>query len=207
MRYNVYRFTSPTDPRHRHADSLDTLFQGMDSFGRFHDELDAVEAVRGVYPDAVAMPVILEVGSGSVMVLGLLESSSVPTDPSGRIPFVMLVQAVGDNGNDRMRMRKQQQFTERLWQAPVADPKTDIDFYKVEVRATDLRASASVPAAVGRDMSGRLVIRVEVGGVSMSMTFDDPRATLSRTPSASSSGEPDAFDAAATTTCPKPPNQ
>jgi hypothetical protein len=204
MRYNVYHFASPTDPRHRRADSLEELFGGM-QVEQYSDELDAVAAVRKAHPNAVAMPMQLQVGSGSVLVLGVVASTQTPIDPNGRIPFVTLVHATANNGPDRARMRKQQQFTERLWQAPVAQPKTDIDFYKVEVRATDLRASASVPAAVGRDATGRLVIRVEVGGVEMSMTFDDPRATLSRSPSASSSDEPDAFDAAATT-CQKPSN-
>jgi hypothetical protein len=182
MRYLILRPVSPTDPRHLAIESLPHLHELFPLTVECSLEEEAVESVRAMYPDAIAMPVPFRVGSGEMFLLGIL--ASIATRPNGNedinsiaIPFVLLVQAVAEDAIDRRTLKDRKQFTSRAWQPPVVDPAGSVARYVVELRASDLATPVRTHATVGTH-DGKLAIRCAIGGVAMSITFEDPSAVL-----------------------------
>lgn len=182
MRYQVLRPKSPTDPRHLKLESTEHLNEVCPMIVEASIEDEAVEAVRAMYPDAIAMPVPFKLGSGEGFLLGILES--IATRPSGDsdvhadpIPFVLLVRATADDAVDRRTLRDRQQFSRQLWQAPVIDPTDNISRHTVELRASNLPNPVRTKAVCG-EHNGRLTIRCVVDGVALSITFESPDAEI-----------------------------
>lgn len=180
MRYLILRPKSPTDPRHLLIQSTEHLHEIFPMLVETALEEEAMESVRAMFPDAIAMPVPFKIGSGEAFLLGILENiSAAPPDTSTHdangvaFPFVLLVQAVPVDAIDRRTNRERGQFTRRLWQAPVVDPVDNISRYTVELRSSDLPNPVRTKAVVG-ERDGRLTIRCAVGGVALSITFESP---------------------------------
>jgi hypothetical protein len=184
MRYMILRPSRPTDPRHLGIESTPHLHEVFPPTVECSLEEEAVEAVRLMYPDAVAMPVPFRIGSGDVYLLGILENISArPPSLDGHdidgvtFPFVLLVHALAVDALDRRTNKERKQFTSRLWQAPVVDPTENVSTVWVELRASDLPNPVRTKAVVG-ERDGRLTIRCSVGGVAMSITFEAPDAVV-----------------------------
>jgi hypothetical protein len=139
-------------------------------------EGQAVAYVRRLLPDAVAMPVPVAIGSGQTFLLGIVADGSRRIDPDGEIPFALCVQAVAQNDADRHRAKKGPVFDRLLWKVKPVCPEL-AQSYKVELRASDLDVPAYVDAKVGHH-NGKLVIYVELGGIEMSLGFDDPELVI-----------------------------
>jgi hypothetical protein len=178
MRYQILLPDQPLDPRKVGVNSLARLYEVMRCTVECDLEEEAVQSVHDVYPSAVAMPIPLPVGSGEVMLLGILEDvRKAPGFSDAEIPFVMFVYAVAEHAADRKVIQKREQFSRRAWRTPVQVPSRDARVHPVEVRAADLESPMRVDAQVGR-VGGHLVIHCDVGGITMSVRFEDPALDL-----------------------------
>lgn len=178
MLYQILLPPAPLDPRQLGAASLDRLYEAMPCLIECDLEEEAVQAVHNVHPGAIAMPVPVPMGSGEVMLLGILDDvRKVPTETAPGILFSMFVYAVAESGSDRTRIKERKQFSRRAWRTPVQVPNLDVRTQPVEVRAADLETPMRVEANVGR-VSGHLVVHCEVGGIAMSIRFEDPALEL-----------------------------
>jgi hypothetical protein len=178
MLYQILLPPEPIDPRDLEIDSLQRLHEIMPCTIECDLEEDAVQAVHDVYPSAIAMPVPVSLGSGKIMLLGILDDvRKAPTDDVSGVAFAMFVHAVAEHVGDRGRIKNLLQFSRRAWRTPVQVPSRDTKAHAVEVRASDLETPMRVEAKVGR-ISGHLVIHCEIGGIAMSVRFEDPAVDL-----------------------------
>lgn len=178
MLYQILLPPAPLDPRQLGAASLDHLYEAMPCTLECDLEEEAVQAVHDVHPGAIAMPVPVPMGAGEVMLLGILDDvRKVPTETAPGILFSMFVYAVSESHSDRIRIMNRKQFSRRAWRTPVQVPNRDVRMQAVEVRAADLETPMRVEAKVGR-ISGHLVVHCEVGGITMSLRFEDPALDL-----------------------------
>jgi hypothetical protein len=183
MRYTILRPHEPTDPRFCDFDSLLAMRDALPPVSDTDVEEDAVDEVRRLFPDALAMPVGVRVGAGQIVLLGLVNALK-RIDESGRIPFVLFVQAIPETPRDKQRIRDGLQFHRTMWRPPVLRPPTpdSSQDFDVHVRATDLDAFAIVPLRVFRRLdNGKTVLYAEVGGIELSIEFQEP-ALLVKTP-------------------------
>lgn len=175
MRYTILKPSGPFDPRRAEYPSLDHLREKMPSTADCELESQAAEAVRELYPDAIAMPVPIRIGSGEMLLLGILACAQ-PVDLEGPIPFVGFVQAVPQHNMDQVAIKKRRQFNRTLWKAPVLAPRGDAHEVKVELRASDLEIPSRVVARMYRradKRGGRPVLYLDLNGVEMSVEFLD----------------------------------
>ena len=184
MRYLILRPVSPADPRHLAIDGIPHLHELFPLTVECESEEEAVETVRSMYPDAVAMPIPLKIGSGEMFILGIVADvtdAPVParwSDPTDVvIPFVLLIQAVAEDSRERKDIRDRAHFSAHRWKAPVREPTDNVVEYTVELRATDLANPVVTTARVG-EHDGRLTIYCVIGGIEMSMKFTEATARL-----------------------------
>ena len=175
MRYTVYHFDQPFDPRYGALSSLDDLGERSVS-GRegesYPSEIAAARALRERYPDLIAMPVPVDVGSGSIMFLGILPEPRV-TNPKEEIPFVALVHAKAEDVHDKKTIAARKQFSREPWRAPVLVPKYGgLIVRKAEVRATGLEVPMIVDVKIGR-VGDRLVNYFSFPGTEVSIAFEN----------------------------------
>jgi len=195
MRYTVYHFDTPFDPRYGALSALDEpaersvsgpapcsrrqrLLREVVSSApsrrgtktEFFNEQDAARALRERYPDLIAMPVPVDVGSGSIMFLGILPEPRV-TNPKEEIPFVALVHAKAEDVHDKKTIAARKQFSREPWRAPVLVPKYGgLIVRKAEVRATGLEVPMIVDVKIGR-VGDRLVNYFSFPGTEVSIAF------------------------------------
>jgi len=167
MRYLILAPTDPIDPRHLELKSSDALHELAPVVMDCASEKHAAQFVRNRYPEAVAMPVPVTIGSGKTVFLGFVDDPSRKIDPDAPIPFVMFVQCVP---------QKAAGFTREFWKIPVVKPEM-AKTHQIDLRHTDLDVPVFTEARVGTH-NGRLAIHVEIGGVEFSIRFQDPRAQL-----------------------------
>ncbi len=168
------------DPRGLKLASSDALHKAAPVIGEADTEDEAARAVRRLEPDAVPMIFQVPVGSGHMVLLGLLNDQFARqrVNVEAEIPFVMFVQAVPEYDADRQRLKKGHGFTEDTWRLRPVCPDL-YESHEVELRATDLRVPAFTQARVGYH-NGRLTVFVEVGGIELSMTFTDDLQLVER---------------------------
>lgn len=175
MRYQLLKPDEPIDPRNQIYDSVATLHAAMPPVlpNGFDLESDAADELHELYPNGLAMPVPLKVGSGTVWMLGVIEDVSAPINPDATIPFVMFVQAIAERDRERARISTHMHWNKKLWRTPVAKPDRDHAVVDVELRATDLDNPAIVEATFGKAPDGRTIIYLEHNGVEMSLAFKE----------------------------------
>ncbi len=195
MRYQILVPPNPTDPRELEIKSSDMLNDVLPIVMDCETEAQAVRYVRARYHDAVAMPFPVKVGSGEIVLLGIVPDPQRVIDPHGEIPFVMFVRMVAQHDADRHRLKKGPAggFDRTLWKVPVINPEL-ASTYQVDLRATDLEVPTFTGAHVGSH-EGRLVIYVNVGGIEMSIRFEDPRVQLIVSSGSASTVDSDGRDA------------
>ncbi len=178
MRYMLLIPEFTIDPRHLDTKSQDEFLLCFKSSSKLDHEVDAVESVRGMWPDAIVLPVPIRIGSGSAVVLGILPNIYKHDLHRGKsdIPFVAVVQAISEaSGEARAAARKNGAdgpWTRKLWRVPVDDRGVSIDDVDVELRSsghdTPLPMKMRVTFHEGRAIfAGRTP-----GEVDMSFSFD-----------------------------------
>lgn len=176
MIYQILNPLEPLDPRQAKIDSLMRLYEIMPSLVECDLEEEAVREVHDRYASAVAMPVPVPIGSGEVFLLGIL--ADVRDAPNLKeIRFPLFVHAVAETARDRKLVKERNQFSRRAWRTPVRCPTKEARTFKVEVRASDLETPMFVDATVG-EIAGRLILHCEIGGIAMSVHFEDPAVHL-----------------------------
>lgn len=182
MRYQVLKPAVPLDPRALSLGSVDELLKHAPAVVECDLELEAVHAVRDVIPDGPAMPLPLQIGSGTTTLLGFVVDATKHYKITDEIPFVVFVRPVAENDRDRAIIRRGAAFDRMKWKMPVHEPQvTTATFHEVEVRGTDLEDAVHTHACVGRLADGRLVITTEVAGIAVSIAFKDPNLRIADT--------------------------
>jgi hypothetical protein len=175
MRYTILRPSEPVDIRLLDFDSADHLRERF-AVASDHDlESDVVRAVREEYPDAVAMPVPIKIGAGESQLMGVLPSIRAPREREGRIPFVLIVQAISESDIDRRAIRKNAQWNRTLWKSTVLRPRVE-DFERVDVNVqfADMEQPMPLKATVWRRRdSGTLVLMIDTGNGAVSIEVCD----------------------------------
>lgn len=184
MRYMILKPQAPIHPQQLDVASLDHLYAFAPVIVEAKSEREAVSAVRKVHPGAVAMIMPAQIGVGRVCLIGLIDDDTQrrQVDIDKPIPFALLVHPMADTDADRqfMKRRPQDAFDRALWKVPPQSP----DLFKahgIELRATDLDVPGFTTAKVGH-IDGKLVVYVEIGGIEMSMHFDNPALQLVELP-------------------------
>lgn len=165
----------PADPRHVTIKNMNHLYDMFAPQVECETEEEVVRVVRAAYPNAIAFPMPVRVGSGTLMMLGVLsDSAKFPRgqDPrSAMFPFVMVVSAWADSACDRKLLNRNRQFNTELWRAPVIVPDEDVCTHAAELRSSDLGYPAQVNVDVGR-ANGHIVLHLSFLGVEMSLVFN-----------------------------------
>jgi hypothetical protein len=178
MRYQILKPDDPLDPRKHVFDSVGTLLAAIPLVIDTDLESEAAEDVFDRYPNGLAMPVPVKVGSGTVWMLGIIKDISTPLNPDAEIPFVLFVQAVAERDRERARISTHMHWNKKLWKTPVAKPRGISVVTPVELRASDLDNPTIVSALVGVMPDGRCVVYCEHNGVEMSLVFNEPGVGL-----------------------------
>lgn len=180
MRYVIRRPASPVRPNETipSQEHLDKLWPRVTVDGRVGEQTWTVEAylagyVRETYPESIALPFPVRVGSGELIMLGIIESARVAFNQNEPLPFVWVIQPVGDGSSrERARIGSPTVFDRGLWKPAIFKPDAaTTEILPVEVRATDLAAPVTTSARVGR-VNGKLCIYLDVDGVELSVVFD-----------------------------------
>ncbi len=183
MFYRVLFPAIPRDPRHLHHASLTALVEwivGGDQ-STWYDlprlsEAEAARDVRERWPDSVAMPMTVRVGSGAMAVLGVLESIRSPHPVTSEevatfeIPFVALVLAIPETTADKKPGR---QFHPAAWRVPPRRPDNVLEVHQeVELRSSEIDSPILLDVIEGTDASGRRVLHGQWGaGLEMALVF------------------------------------
>lgn len=180
MRYLVLKPATPTDPRKLHLVNHDALLAAAPAIADCELESEAVMTVREMYPDAVAMPIPVQIGSGTEWLMAVVADSDADVGaPEAEIPFVLFVRAVPERGRDKQRIADNASFDRKKWKSPVHHATaTTANPFEIELRGTDLDTSVMATAIVGRLPDGRTVITTEVGGIEVSIAFKDRNVGL-----------------------------
>lgn len=179
MRYQVLKPAASLDPRSLALGSIDELLAHAPAIVECDLEIEAVNAVRDVVPDGPAMPMPVQVGSGTTMLLGFVADATQHYKVNDRIPFIMFVRPIAENERDRAIIRRGAAFDRMKWKMPVHTAQvTTATFHEVEVRGTDLEDAVHTHACVGRLADRRLVITTEVAGIAVSIAFKDPNLQI-----------------------------
>lgn len=179
MRYQVLKPSAPLDPRALTLGSIDELLKHAPALVECDLEIEAVNAVRDVVPDGPAMPMPVQIGSGTTLLLGFVADATQHYKVNDRIPFIMFVLPLAENDRDRAIIRRSAAFDRMKWKMPVHAPQvTTATFHEVEVRGTDLEDAVHTHACVGRLADGRLAITTEVSGIAVSIAFKDTKIRI-----------------------------
>lgn len=182
MRYLILQPRDKTfDPRFVELKSTAHLHELMPPLADCATEREAVSCARRVYPNALAMPFTVKVGSGIIVLLGFVEHANEEVDPDDVIPFVMIVQPIGQTDGDRAILRRaadgrEPVFDRKAWRLKPVQPAV----YKtlpIEWRTTELDVPAHLDAHVGYE-NGRLVIYAEMGEHALSIALQSDRYEL-----------------------------
>lgn len=183
MRYVILKPPTGTtiDPRMRSYASFDELHAAAPPLAECDTEQECARQVRLMYPDAVTLPMRINLANGKAqtVVLGVIDDDKArqTVNVDAEIPFVCLVQAISENDAERMRMKKgDSPFAAITWRLQPVCPS----LYKsspVEVRSTDAMAPVFTTARIGTHR-GRLCVFVEAHGVEFSVLFEDPGIAL-----------------------------
>jgi hypothetical protein len=180
MRYLVLKphGDRPIDPRDLKIRDAAHLHELLPPIADVVKEHEAVVAVRKLYPNALAMPFVCGLGSGHVLLVGVLPDPS-PIDPDDTIPFVMFVQPVPMHAKDKDAIAAMMKgrsptgvFDEKVWRLQPVVPNFG-STTPIEWRTSELRVPAFLDAKIGYDDSGRLVIYAEMGDHKLSITLRD----------------------------------
>lgn len=176
MRYQILQPSAPLDPRKHHFDSLDAFHAVLPVVDADDLEEDAVASVRRRYPDALAMPCPVKIGSGTVWMLAIIEGISVPRNPDDDIPFVLFVRAQAETDRERKAIGDYKHWNRKLWKAPVLQPMIDTETVSmpVELRTSEIDEPRELHATVGHARDGRVVIYCQLAGVELSLAFSEP---------------------------------
>lgn len=183
MRYLILKASTPSDTRFRTFETVEEFHKAWGGVVSEHkSELEAVTAVRWMFPDAVGFPApvpITSVVSGKVIVMALVERM-MNVDSQAEIPFVALVHAVSESDTESYLIRKNKHFDRRLWRLMPNRPASGVS-YGVELRSNQIDLPIRPQTfLVGRDR-GRLVIYVQDGEVENMFVFDDPHVHIGPT--------------------------
>jgi hypothetical protein len=171
MRYSILKPPVAFDPRNREFKGLLELYDVIPVVTSTDLESDAADDIFEDYPDALAFPCPIKVGSGTIWMMGILASSSTPRDPDGEIPFVAFVMAQAEREREKKLLASHAHWNKKLWKSPVMLPNDmSASTTPVEVRGTDLDHPAVVEGTFGRTPDGRSVIHCELNGVAVSFT-------------------------------------
>jgi hypothetical protein len=179
MRYQICHPKAPLDPRRLKLAVIADLDKHAPVVSLHDSELDAVYAVRRLYPDGVPILCPLDVGSGRAIVIGVLAKTELVPELSA-LAFSLFVVAIPETNFDRDTTRKGKQFDQKKWKPPVVKPDM-ATACEIEIRGSDLAAPIRTMAQVGYHQ-GRLAIRTDVDGFSMSIVFEDGAIQIARTP-------------------------
>lgn len=183
MRYTILEpaFTPTFDLRAYEFASTDEIYERLKPVREFSLEPDAATCIFNMFPDALAMPVPVKIGSDTSWMLGIIENGTRPRDVDAEIPFIRFVRAMPERDKERKLVGSHKHWTAALWRTPVATPTTSTaSFTPVEVRATDLDHPAVVNAMFGHTEDGRSVVRCELNGIAVSFTFNDKQVQIVR---------------------------
>jgi hypothetical protein len=188
MRFQILKPAKAFDPRSTTFRSLDELRELAKLHVECKDERAAVDFVRREYPGAVALIFPVAIGSGDTVLLGFVNDDEQrrALDPSGEVNFVMLVQPIAEHEAERQLIKRMggKVFSRELWKVRVERPGI-FKRQSVELRAGDLEVPAFTDALIGHGSDGRLVIFVEVGGIEMSLHFDNKNVKITESDPAS----------------------
>lgn len=183
MKYHLHVPPAPLDPRRRTFDSLEA-FDGaapevdLASTVSGETETCAILEMRKRWPNAIVMPLPVELGSGRTIMLGVLPSVRGGVERGAEIPFVAFVRAQSENDADRKLFRKEAHrliFEPGIWKAPLDEPRMS-RHTQIEMRSTDLDLPMMVDADIGNNAAGEIVIAFDVGGGRVTLTFPDAAA-------------------------------
>ncbi len=175
MRYQIMVFPELTDARELDLSSYDTLRE-LATVTDFPSEDQVVKAARKRWPDAAAIVMPLTIGIAETHVIALVNDAHAKVSADTRIECVAIIYAASDTADDRKRIKQKAAFTRELWRMPVTRPEL-AHSHRIELRATDLEVPSFTEARVGT-YEGRLVIYAELGGIELSIRFEDPRVQL-----------------------------
>lgn len=145
----------------------------------FDTEAAVVARAHEFFPDGVAMPFPIRVGSGESVWLGIVPRWDEPVPDDGSpIRFCAFVQPLPQVETDRAALksaarkgRVRDVFDLSKWLTPVQKPTImSCAITTVEVRTAD-GVPRRIPATVGLDARGRLVLHMEVGTYQFSVGF------------------------------------
>ncbi len=179
MRYVILKPKAGTiDPRTTSFASFDELHALAPPLAEFTSEAECAAQIRLMYPDAVTLPMRINLASGKAqtVVLGVIddEKARQTVDVNSAIPFACLVQAISETEVERMRLKKgDPPFTMNTWRLKPVCPSV----YKatpVEVRSSDAAAPVFTTARVGRHRD-QLAVFIDAEGVQFSLVFEDKK--------------------------------
>ena len=183
MRYMILRPPVAFDPRNREFGSLLELYDVIPLGVAFDDESDAADDIFEDYPDALAFPCPIKVGSGTLWTMGILASSTTPRDPDGEIPFVAFVMAQAEREREKKLLANHAHWNKKLWKTPVMLPSgLTAKTTPIEIRATDLDHPSVVEGTYGQLPDGRAIVHCELNGIAVSFTFNDKNVQIVRGP-------------------------
>ena len=173
MRYKILRPPATVDPRFAGFASLAELYTNIPPVSEVVDEQDAVDYVRSVHPDVLAMPFECQLGSSHVQMLGMIPQDA-NYDRDSPIPFVLFVYAVPENNRDKRSITEKRQYHGELWKPPVLEPEvpSDVDYHRVSIRTNSVPQYPAVYAKAFR-RGNKQVLFIEIGEAKMSIEFLD----------------------------------
>lgn len=187
MKYLILKPKDDTyDPSRTRYESSDDFMSNFTALADVGSEAAAAEYVRAILPDATAMVVPVQIGSGSSLCLGLITDVSArqKINLDDHLPFVIVVRAISDARDSSIDRRKP--FDQRRW--ALRPMKPDLGkTYDVEVRSSDAGAPVFTQARVGF-RNGHLVVYIEAEGVQFSVGFQDAGLELKQSEAAASVG-------------------
>lgn len=146
----------------------------------FHSEQGAVDEMRRLYPDGIAMPIPLTPkGPSGPRAMGVVADASeaMTAQSTKQIRFVMHVRAepVGSSWADRRAASKGCSFTREIWTIPpVEKPHVVTSVVKARMAVSMEGFPDKRDVIFGKDEKGRFVLYCEaMPGNAVSFTFDE----------------------------------
>jgi len=184
MRYAVmYPIEKTIDPRPpTKLSSMDDLNMLATAFSSHKTQAEAARVVRERHPDAIAIPLMIELGSGVQWMMGVIGDPEkvVPESLTAedRWPFVALVLVQPEDDIDRRLLRKhgfKPTADDRvLWACPVpAAPPGPRLVLQAKVALRVQGFPKQVPVQLGHDANGNpMIFAAPIDGEGISFTFD-----------------------------------